>query len=232
MCTFAKVKKTKPQAGFTLIELLVVIAIIATLLALLLPSLQKAREMAKSTVCMNNLKGIGMATHLYGNDNTSKLPINASWGFLNYQPGLKRAVWGQLLPYLANYKIFGCPLVPDPENRSNMAYEASFGVGSGWANYCYYANYTNLARPWLPYHVNYVLRVEMSKTLDGNGQSMLFVDYINATQGFANHGWIRWGGQEDCVPNAMNEVYLDGSVSRLDGGDLTTGYTQDFAMKW
>jgi prepilin-type N-terminal cleavage/methylation domain-containing protein len=58
----------RPRKGFTLIELLVVVAIIAILAALLLPALKEAKENAKTSTCLNNLKQIGLAYQLYFTD--------------------------------------------------------------------------------------------------------------------------------------------------------------------
>jgi len=69
------VKRTR---AFTLIELLVVIAIIALLISILLPSLSRARELSKRTVCSANLRGIGQAFYLYAQDDPGVFPAIAA----------------------------------------------------------------------------------------------------------------------------------------------------------
>ncbi len=74
------VRLSAGQRAFTLVELLVVIAIIAILAALLLPGLAAAKERAKTTACLNNLRQIGVALSIYVDDNGDQVPSARSFG--------------------------------------------------------------------------------------------------------------------------------------------------------
>ena len=98
----------KPARGFTLVELLVVIASIAVLVALLLPVLSRAKEKARRTACLNNLKQVNLALHLYAGENGDRLPSLGQVTYVTYKDVVKSfaGINGASSP---QDKIFTCP---------------------------------------------------------------------------------------------------------------------------
>jgi prepilin-type N-terminal cleavage/methylation domain-containing protein/prepilin-type processing-associated H-X9-DG protein len=70
------------RAAFTLVELLVVIGIIALLIAILLPSLNRAREAAKQVQCLSNMRSLGQATMMFASENNGRMPGQAGGGIM------------------------------------------------------------------------------------------------------------------------------------------------------
>jgi prepilin-type N-terminal cleavage/methylation domain-containing protein len=79
MKTFLNSPKRRPDRAFTLVELLVVIAIIGILIGLLLPAIQRAREAARNSECVNHLKQIGIAVHNHLNE--QRFFPTGGWGY-------------------------------------------------------------------------------------------------------------------------------------------------------
>jgi len=116
--------------GFSLIELMVVISIVAILVALLLPAIGEARDLAERAVCQSNLRQIGVAAGAYAND----FDQHIATGFLWKQDGSAEPFktmnwWKQLEPYAEPIReggLFMCPENPEGMEPSLM-----------WSSYSY-----------------------------------------------------------------------------------------------
>ena len=100
------------KRGFTLIELLVVIAIIAILAAILFPVFARAREKARQTSCLSNLKQIGLSLLMYTQDYDEVLPPSGQYVTpdILFDPNVGRMYWFLLVyPYVNNANVFSCP---------------------------------------------------------------------------------------------------------------------------
>ena len=105
------------KPAFTLIELLVVIAIIAIIAAILLPVFAQARERARMTACMSNMRQIGMALMQYVQDYDETFPYISFHGQAAAR-GSHTYVWRNAIrPYLKSLDILGCP--SNPFSRTN-----------------------------------------------------------------------------------------------------------------
>lgn len=104
----------KYNKAFTLIELLVVIAIISLLVSILLPSLNKARDLAKGVLCKTNLRCLGLAAVLYAEDNNSCFPDvkvfdSVNWGNNRTYRWDGYAVKDKLEEYFGDNSALYCP---------------------------------------------------------------------------------------------------------------------------
>jgi prepilin-type N-terminal cleavage/methylation domain-containing protein len=138
------------QRAFALIELLVVIAIIAILAAILFPVFAQAREKARGSVCVSNLKQIGLAVQMYLQDYDTTYPSQQRDGVNVNLPGAppvytdtEQNFMDELYPYVKNTQIFICP--SDRPNPGTGAY-AIYKLKGGWAN-GYHFNGTFLTNP-------------------------------------------------------------------------------------
>ncbi len=142
----------KNKTAFTLIELLVVIAIIALLVSILLPSLNKAKDLAKEAVCKSSQHGMGLAFGMYISEQNGLLPLAYNNAITAYDVSKFDSLWfGALYVYSgADKELFRCPdaediasavdeipnwihVAPDPFTLYFTPYSVSYGYNYGYA---------------------------------------------------------------------------------------------------
>ncbi len=132
------------SGGFTLVELLVVVSVIALLISILLPSLQKARKQAQTTVCASNIRQLAVANLAYAADNSGRLCCGAPdvrgdnlyrwYGCREDKNGVFDSLRGPLSPFLAfNEGIRACPAFQHFVIEERKAFERGCG-GYGYNN--------------------------------------------------------------------------------------------------
>jgi len=121
--------------GFTLIELLVVIAIIAILAAILFPVFARAREKARQTSCLNNVKELSLAFNMYVQDYDERTPrhyrtLGSSIAMPDGSGSWAYSPWAyQIYPYVMNVQVYHCPSAGEQFTFTN------------WTSYNYSYNY-------------------------------------------------------------------------------------------
>jgi prepilin-type N-terminal cleavage/methylation domain-containing protein len=150
---------TLHRSGFTIMELLVSIAVIAIIASLLLPALSRSKESARTVICMNSNKQIGLATALYAEENRGHIPSFCNWLFESKSKvaaidecGIET---GRIYPFLATRDIYMCPTdgatLKKPQKLVPRFDRAAGYGGTGWrqTSYsmdCRTCHYNNLAR--------------------------------------------------------------------------------------
>ena len=223
--TLSALNKREPK-GFTLIELLVVIAIISLLVSILLPSLNKAKDLAKSVICLSNVRHIGMAAILYTEDYEGYFFPHYDCRDRNNDGILDGPTWFYDGPTLGiHYTTFFARKYLGPDVISNNTtrgkgsiYDCALGDGTpfGWhINY----GYSYAVGPDFTYFpsVNIISVTEPSEVV-------LFVDAMNYAISWHTGHWFHWnnptGGIRNHPDGRFNAVFVDAHAATLGQDDL------------
>lgn len=213
------------KKAFTLIELLVVVAIIALLISILLPSLSRARELSKRTVCASNLRGIGQAMYIYAQDG-DKFPVTAGyktggnatfWFFRSTlpsttgTPSVTADLWILIRANNTTPKQFICPSTadqPDPA-QDTLAY---FDFQSGQnLSYAYHYQH-NINRP--------ILGTADDPTFPIAGDSNPYIKgLVTATPTADRESSFRGNSTNHTNREGQNVLFIDGHVDFLKAPD-------------
>lgn len=211
------------RRGFTLIELLVVIAIIAILAAILFPVFAKAREKARQSSCMSNLKQIGLAQLQYVQDYDERFCPQMDW--LNsgtYHPWVDR-----LFPYVKNAQVFSCPSAKD-WNFTLIPSGVPPGGTTWWSQYvtnCSYAS-NNWLQGWASNTGRKLSQINAVATL-------LTADANQGINACCGGGWrVAWAENCQSQPGGCNILpdYPADKYARHNGGE-NVGFA-DGHVKW
>ena len=213
------------RRGFTLIELLVVIAIIAILAAILFPVFARAREKARQSNCLSNVKQMGLAANMYVQDYDEKW---MSGGDMNYGS----TPWGtmtdvdswhewpcMLLPYVKNAQIFQCPSgVRDNDMneglQDNYAWNYDGLVGQIEAN----IEYPSETFAFLDAHDEVIV--------DGNTEDLA---HLGASLGIALSNVAQRATRHN---EQANVCFVDGHAKSLPRDELLKNVGVDYAIPW